>query len=61
MYGTVEANCRNASLIYNVCRGPQQGQAAGGGVLGWNGSVEAEEESVTCYIHCVTRYTLCYT
>ena len=43
-------------------------QAAGGGVLGWNGSVEAEEESVTCYIRLhvtpcvtVTRYTLCYT
>ena len=45
-------------------------QAAGGGVLGWNGSAEAEEESVTLgytwnlVLHvtpCVTRDTFCYT
>ena len=37
-------------------------QATGGGVLGWNGSVEAEEESVTFIVlhetPCVTLH--CY-
>ena len=33
-------------------------QAAGGGVLGWNGSVDMEAEEGV--LHCVTRDTLCY-